>query len=44
MLLDGALTAREGALWPDRSAPGFGWTLKNQDAARFRVYQAEQRA
>ncbi len=44
MLLDGALTAREGALWPDRSAPGFGWTFKRRDAERYRVYHAEQHA
>jgi len=44
MLLDGALTARGGVLRPDRSAPGFGWSIKEQDAERFRVYRGEERA
>ena len=41
MLFDGALTARAGALRPDPSAPGFGWSLKTKDAAGYLVYEAE---
>ncbi len=38
MLLDGALTAKQGVLRPDRSAPGFGWSIKHVDAERFKIY------
>jgi L-alanine-DL-glutamate epimerase-like enolase superfamily enzyme len=35
MLFDGALTPREGRLWPDRSRPGFGLEFKRRDAERY---------
>ncbi|HLK49407.1 MAG TPA: enolase C-terminal domain-like protein [Bryobacteraceae bacterium] len=41
MLLDGALTAQKGMLRPDRTAPGFGLSLKEQDAKKFCVYEGE---
>jgi L-alanine-DL-glutamate epimerase-like enolase superfamily enzyme len=44
MLLDGALTAQEGMLRPDRSLPGFGITFKAPDAEKFCVYQSEKSA
>jgi L-alanine-DL-glutamate epimerase-like enolase superfamily enzyme len=37
MLFDGALDPRGGALRPDRTRPGLGLTLKESDAAPFRV-------
>ncbi|HEY2321235.1 MAG TPA: enolase C-terminal domain-like protein [Thermoanaerobaculia bacterium] len=37
MLFDGALTPRDGALHPDRSRPGIGVELKEQDAGRFAI-------
>lgn len=37
MLFDGALTPRQGALYPDLSRPGMGLELKRADAARFAV-------
>jgi hypothetical protein len=37
MLFDGALTPVEGALHPDRSRPGLGLDLKEQDARRYAV-------
>jgi L-alanine-DL-glutamate epimerase-like enolase superfamily enzyme len=37
MLFDGALTPRDGALYPDRSRPGIGVELKEGDAARFAI-------
>lgn len=37
MLFDGALTAKDGALWPDLSRPGLGLELKRKDAARYAV-------
>lgn len=42
MLLEGALTARAGSLHPDRSAPGFGFALKEKDADEYRVYTGEE--
>jgi L-alanine-DL-glutamate epimerase-like enolase superfamily enzyme len=44
MLFDGALVARQGYLQPDKTAPGFGLTLKAQDAEKFSVYQGEVNA
>jgi L-alanine-DL-glutamate epimerase-like enolase superfamily enzyme len=35
LLFDGALTPRDGALYPDLSRPGFGIELKAADAARY---------
>jgi len=43
MLLDGALTAKNGELHPDRAAPGFGLSLKAPASEKFQVYQAEKR-
>jgi L-alanine-DL-glutamate epimerase-like enolase superfamily enzyme len=37
MLFDGVLPARDGALMPDLSRPGFGLELKVKDAERFAV-------
>jgi L-alanine-DL-glutamate epimerase-like enolase superfamily enzyme len=37
MLFDGALTAIDGALRPDRSRPGLGLELKRADAAKYAV-------
>jgi L-alanine-DL-glutamate epimerase-like enolase superfamily enzyme len=44
MLLEGALRAQNGCLRPDRSAPGFGLTLKTADAEKFRTYSGEAHA
>ncbi len=38
ILFDGVLTPAGGALWPDRSAPGLGLTLRAADAARYQVH------
>lgn len=38
MLFDGALTAQDGLLKPDRAAPGFGFSFKHRDAEKFQVY------
>ncbi len=35
MLFDGALEPVDGQLWPDRSRPGLGITLKQRDAERY---------
>lgn len=35
MLFDGALTPRDGDLWPDLSRPGFGLELRRADARKF---------
>lgn len=43
MLLQGALSAHQGRLVPDRSAPGFGLSFKASDAAKFQVYAAESK-
>jgi L-alanine-DL-glutamate epimerase-like enolase superfamily enzyme len=37
MLFDGALTARDGALHPDLSRPGFGLEFKRADAERYAI-------
>ncbi|HET7565083.1 MAG TPA: enolase C-terminal domain-like protein [Gemmatimonadaceae bacterium] len=37
MLFDGAMTAKDGALWPDRSRPGLGLELKRKDAERYAI-------
>ena len=37
MLLDGVAPVRDGALWPDRSVPGHGLRLREDEAQRFRV-------
>ena len=37
MLFDGALSPKGGSLRPDPTRPGLGLTLKESDAARFRV-------
>lgn len=37
LLLDGAATPTDGALRPDRSAPGHGLSLRSADAERMRV-------
>jgi L-alanine-DL-glutamate epimerase-like enolase superfamily enzyme len=42
LLLEGALTASGGALRPDRRAPGFGFSLKDSEAGKFRVYTGER--
>jgi L-alanine-DL-glutamate epimerase-like enolase superfamily enzyme len=39
-LLDGAALAQEGRIIPDRSAPGFGFELKAQDASAYLVWQS----
>ncbi|MHB1432040.1 MAG: enolase C-terminal domain-like protein [Streptosporangiaceae bacterium] len=38
ILFDGTLTPVGGALWPDRSAPGLGLSLRAADAARYQVH------
>jgi hypothetical protein len=35
MLFDGALTPRDGALYPDRTRPGLGLEFKRADAERY---------
>ena len=35
MLFDGALTPRDGALYPDPSRPGLGLEFKRADAERY---------
>jgi hypothetical protein len=37
MLFDGALTPRDGALYPDLSRPGFGLEFKYADARKFAI-------
>ena len=37
MLFDGVLTPVDGCLRPDLSRPGFGYDLKEADAARYAV-------
>ncbi|HEX6964284.1 MAG TPA: enolase C-terminal domain-like protein [Gemmatimonadaceae bacterium] len=37
MLFDGAMTAKDGALWPDLSRPGLGLELKRKDAERYAI-------
>jgi L-alanine-DL-glutamate epimerase-like enolase superfamily enzyme len=37
MLFDGVLEPRGGRLWPDRSQPGNGLSLRDRDAASFLV-------
>jgi L-alanine-DL-glutamate epimerase-like enolase superfamily enzyme len=37
ILFDGVLEPVNGAVWPDRSRPGLGLTLKRADAARYAV-------
>jgi len=44
MLFDGALTAQNGLLKPDRAAPGFGFWFKHGDGKQFCVYQGESHA
>ena len=44
MLLDGALTAQNGALRPQRTTPGFGLRFKSQDAEKFLAFQGEVNA
>jgi L-alanine-DL-glutamate epimerase-like enolase superfamily enzyme len=39
-LLDGAATTRWGDVTPDRSAPGFGFELKAEDAAPYLVWRS----
>ncbi len=41
LLFDGALTPRDGALWPDRSRPGLGLEFKHDDAAQYLVWRSE---
>ncbi|HEX3343414.1 MAG TPA: enolase C-terminal domain-like protein, partial [Polyangiaceae bacterium] len=38
MLFDGAATARGGALEPDRTRPGMGFTLRRREAAKYQVF------
>lgn len=38
MLLDGVAPVREGALWPDRSVPGHGLSLREDEARRYQVW------
>ncbi|MHB1596145.1 MAG: enolase C-terminal domain-like protein [Streptosporangiaceae bacterium] len=38
ILFDGVLTPAGGALWPDRSVPGLGLSLRAADAARYQVH------
>jgi hypothetical protein len=44
MLLDGALTAQNGSLRPQRTTPGFGLRFKSQDAEKFLAFQGEVNA
>jgi L-alanine-DL-glutamate epimerase-like enolase superfamily enzyme len=37
LLFDGALMPNNGALYPDRTRPGFGLDFKRQDAAKWRI-------
>jgi L-alanine-DL-glutamate epimerase-like enolase superfamily enzyme len=43
MLFDGALEARNGDLRPDRASPGFGITIRESDAERYRIHESEMR-
>lgn len=38
MLLDGVAPVRDGALWPDRSVPGHGLSLREDEARRYQVW------
>ncbi|NJC72292.1 mandelate racemase [Planosporangium thailandense] len=38
LVFDGALTPRDGALWPDPQRPGLGLAVRWADAERYRVY------